>query len=362
MAKAQGDENYSAAFANSLMGNANTVGPQGSTRSDVTSYIQDPTTGRQIPRFTQTTTMSPAEQRVYDQEAQMRYTMAGAANKAAATASSALAKGFKPTGLPAWQKYGAGPALVEPDAAYQDKIRQNMMSAYNRDVAPQQSAEDAQLAARGMEPGGQMYYNIANQRQDALGAQSLQAYNQAGGEARAQAEGINKPRQQVWQNANTNVDQSNALRGAMYGEQGDMYNRQLGSIGALAGMGQSYMPSSPGFSGGQVNPFDIAGAQMQKYGIDANNAAQKNAGIFSLAGGAMKMLPFSDRRAKTDIVPIGASLAGAPLYTFKYWLDGVTHVGVMADEVKKIHPDAVHMINGFDHVDYAVLSRRHANG
>ena len=217
---------------------------------------------------------------------------------------------------------------------------------------------DAQLAARGMEPGGQMYYNVGNQRQDALGAQSLQAFNQAGGEARAQAEGINKPRQQVWQNANTRTDQSNALRGAMYGEQGDMYNRQLGSIAALAGMGQSYQPNAPSFTGGQVNPFDISGAMMQNYGIKANNAAQTNAGIFSLGGGAMKML--SDRRAKTDIVPIGASLAGAPLYTFKYWLDGTTHVGVMADEVKRIHPDAVQLIGGFDHVDYAMLSRRHA--
>jgi hypothetical protein len=212
-----------------------------------------------------------------------------------------------------------------------------------------------------MEPGSQQYYNIANQRQDALGAQVLQAYNQAGGEARAQAEGINKPRQQVWQNANTNVDQSNALRGAMYGEQGDMYNRKVGSIGALAGMGQSYMPNSPGFSGGQVNPFDISGAMMQNYGIKANNAAQTNAGMFSLAGGAMKMLPFSDRRTKTDIKPIGADLAGVPLYTFKYWgNDMSTHVGVMADEAKVLHPDAVHQIDGFDHVDYAVLSRRHA--
>jgi predicted lipoprotein with Yx(FWY)xxD motif len=100
---------------------------------------------------------------------------------------------------------------------------------------------------------------------------------------------------------------------------------------------------------------------MQNYGIKANNAAQTNAGMFSLAGGAMKMLPFSDRRTKTDIKPIGADLAGVPLYTFKYWgNDMSTHVGVMADEAKVLHPDAVHQIDGFDHVDYAVLSRRHA--
>jgi hypothetical protein len=32
----------------------------------------------------------------------------------------------------------------------------------------------------------------------------------------------------------------------------------------------------------------------------------------------------------------------------------------MADEVKQIHPDAVHQIDGFDHVDYGLLRRRHA--
>src|SRR6186713_1002521 len=90
MAKAQGDENYSAAFANSLMGNTEkTTGPQGTTASNVSSWITDPVTGRQVPRFSQTTTLSPGEQRVYDQERQLRETMAGTANKAATTASSA---------------------------------------------------------------------------------------------------------------------------------------------------------------------------------------------------------------------------------------------------------------------------------
>jgi hypothetical protein len=358
MAKAQGDENYSSAFANTMMGNAKTVGPQGTTTSDVSSYITDPTTGRQIPRFTQTTTMSPQEKKVYDQEAQMRYTMAQAANQAATTSSAALAKGFNPTGLPGWQTYGKGPALQTPDQNYRKQVEDNIMSSYNRGVAPQHQAEDAQLAARGMEPGGQQYYNIANQRDDATGEAVRQAFNQSGTEARSQAEGVNKTLQQNWQNANTRVDQSNALRGAMYGEQGDLYNRKVGSIGALAGMGQSYMPNAPGFSGGQVNPFDISGAMMQNYGIKANNAAQTNAGIFSLAGGGLKLL--SDRRAKTNIVSIGAKLAGVPLYTFRYWDGPETHVGVMADEAKALHPDAVQQIDGFDHVDYGILSRRHA--
>ena len=55
------------------------------------------------------------------------------------------------------------------------------------------------------------------------------------------------------------------------------------------------------------------------------------AGAGGLAGG---IAAFSDRRLKTDIMPLGASVAGVPLYEFAYrWEPGVRRWGVMADEV-----------------------------
>ena len=45
---------------------------------------------------------------------------------------------------------------------------------------------------------------------------------------------------------------------------------------------------------------------------------------------------------KNDIEPTGDRLAGAPLYRFRFVGDDVEHVGVMADEVSELHPDAVH--------------------
>ena len=70
----------------------------------------------------------------------------------------------------------------------------------------------------------------------------------------------------------------------------------------------------------------------------------------------------SDRRLKDGIEAIeGQTLAGAPLYRFHYKgdPDKTPFVGVMADEVRPLHPDAVVEIGGFDHVDYGLLIARH---
>ena len=64
-------------------------------------------------------------------------------------------------------------------------------------------------------------------------------------------------------------------------------------------------------------------------------------------------MAFSDRRLKEDIKPIGKLDNGLQLYSYKYIGQERTHVGVMADEVQKVIPDAVHENEaGFLMVDY----------
>lgn len=64
---------------------------------------------------------------------------------------------------------------------------------------------------------------------------------------------------------------------------------------------------------------------------------------------------FSDRRLKHDIKEIGKTHNGLPIYTFKYKGDDAqqTHVGFMADEVERKHPDAVGQSQGYKTVDYS---------
>ena len=63
----------------------------------------------------------------------------------------------------------------------------------------------------------------------------------------------------------------------------------------------------------------------------------------------------SDRRVKTDIVRIGAMDNGLPLYSFRYKGKPEFYMGVMAQDVEKVKPEAVIEINGVKHVNYGAL-------
>jgi hypothetical protein len=70
----------------------------------------------------------------------------------------------------------------------------------------------------------------------------------------------------------------------------------------------------------------------------------------------------SDRRLKENIIPVGTHATGVPLYLFHYraeFRDALghgAHLGVMADEVEAVMPEAVGRdASGYQHVDYDLL-------
>lgn len=78
-------------------------------------------------------------------------------------------------------------------------------------------------------------------------------------------------------------------------------------------------------------------------------SAAATAGLSSLGSGISSMLPFlalSDERAKTDKNRVGALHDGTPVHTFRYIGDPVLRIGVMAQEVERRDPGAVHEIGG----------------
>jgi Chaperone of endosialidase len=69
-------------------------------------------------------------------------------------------------------------------------------------------------------------------------------------------------------------------------------------------------------------------------------------------------LKASDRRLKTDIQSVGLLANGLTVYRYRYKSGGPTHIGVMADEVAAIAPEAYvkgGAGDGFDAVDYSKL-------
>lgn len=86
----------------------------------------------------------------------------------------------------------------------------------------------------------------------------------------------------------------------------------------------------------------------------------------SVADGAvMTQMAMSDRNAKRDIVRIGDHPLGIGLYLFEYkpafrerWGHG-RRLGVMADEVERVLPEAISTLpDGYKVVDYGMLGIR----
>lgn len=79
-------------------------------------------------------------------------------------------------------------------------------------------------------------------------------------------------------------------------------------------------------------------------------------GAGSLASGLGSMgLKFSDRRLKTDIKKVGKLDDGLGVFSYRYKSGGPTEIGVMAQEVARVNPRAVHNFGGLLAVDYGAL-------
>jgi len=98
--------------------------------------------------------------------------------------------------------------------------------------------------------------------------------------------------------------------------------------------------------------------QLAAASANAQAKAAQQAAIMGLIGDSAKAAATasaSDRRLKTDIKKVGMTDAGLPVYTYKYKGDDVTHMGVMAQEVEEVFPEAVEEINGFKAVYYNLI-------
>ncbi len=131
----------------------------------------------------------------------------------------------------------------------------------------------------------------------------------------------------------------------------------------LTQYGQVNVPQFQGYSGVTVAPAPIFqggqaqdAAAMQRYGIQANQAASNMGGLFNLAGslGSAALLAPSDRRLKSNIVRLGTHPLGIGIYAYDIF--GERQLGVMADEVEQVKPEAVLThLSGYKMVNYGAL-------
>lgn len=295
-AAAQRDENIWTSQYNTIGANANQYNPYGSITSSPGAKIPIYDAKGKITgyanQWNQTTKLSPKEQAIFDQEQASRLGLGQFANQQIGQLKTTLGKPFSTAGLPQWQTYGQGPDLrYEKGPTDRAAIEDAMMQSYYRGVNPQQTAENTQLAARGMgAPGSKKYGSVQQGREDAAGEATRQAYLASGEESRNATNAVNQALQQIWNNANTRVDQSNAVRTGMFGERQQERNQIVNEIAALMGGGQVVVPQGQAYQGAQINPFDWNSAVQNKYAQDTANYQNKMTGLFGIGKGALSMM------------------------------------------------------------------------
>jgi hypothetical protein len=223
-------------------------------------------------------------------------------------------------------------------------------------LARQRTTTETNLINQGLRPGTEAYDNairsLGEQETDARTQAVLQGLNLDIG---ANAQGFN---QAVQSGQFGNVAQQQALAQAIQQRQ-----MPLNEITALMSGSQIQNPQFAAYTGSNVAPPPIAQAVQAKGIFDTNTynqqVAQQNAqtaGMYSL-GGAALMAPkgtFSDRRLKSNIVRLGTHPIGIGIY--EYDIFGGRQIGVMAQELMEVMPEAVHQHpSGYLMVDYGRL-------
>lgn len=309
-ASAQAGMNEDTALTQNLVNQTDQVNPWGNVTyspNGSSSFVDSTGKTVTVPKYTQTTTLSADQQGIFDKSQQAQSNIAGIASDQSAKLGQYLDTPF----------------------TYTNKDAENQ--AYDlasQRILPQQQQADSSLRTKlinsGLHPGTQAWDS------------------------------------EMQRETNANTDQMNQLA---------LTGRQQGFSEALATRNQPINEITALLSGSQVsNPAQMSSAtpQAQVGGVDytglVNNnynqqVASSNAlmgGLFGLAGtGATAALKYSDRRLKTDIVRVGQLDNGLPVYSYRYKAGGPFEIGLIAQDVAEVHPEAVRNVNGALAVDYA---------
>lgn len=175
-------------------------------------------------------------------------------------------------------------------------------------------------------------------------AGALQQQNQA--ELTDEVNRWNYNRDRYW----NNLARYKALIDGNYGQQG-----------TTTSTGTMTQPQSSGNPMGQILGGALSAASVAG-GLGWSPFSSMGAGVGMIGAGStaslgsglpLSALAFSDVRLKEDIAPIGKTNDGQNLYSYRYKGDPTPHVGLMAQEVERIKPEAVvtHP-SGFKMVNY----------
>lgn len=302
------------------------------------SYEKIGTTDAGNPQYRAVTTLSPEQQQLLNLQNQGSLNLGQLGIAQLGRINDSVAQPFSYDSL--------GPAPTFNDAY----LQQQKDAIIARDQGRMTNARNSliqSLANKGItDPGSQAYMTAIDELNRSQNDFSLGA-DMAAANAAAQRFGIEQAGRQQ------------GIQELAYAR-----DRPLSEYAAFMGQSAPQMPTfqqTPQYS---QQPADITGPTYANYQgqLGAYNSGQQaNAatmgGLFGLGGslGAAGVLKYSDRRLKRNIKRCGTRADGLGLYTFNYLWSDQKEIGVMADEVLAVRPDAVSEVGGYLAVDYSKL-------
>lgn len=263
-----------AAIGSSVINNPNEYSPYGSVNYQIAGWEQVPDAqGKMtyVPRYNRTTKLSPDEQKISDQDTGTRYNLGRTAVQQSAKMGDYLNTSIDSS---KWSPWSTGHEFNE--YTNRPEIEKALMARQTEAMGKRSSAEDAQLAARGMTPGSTQYGSVDDARRREMTDAQQQAYLASGQEAR--------------QNYQTAMDYwgfNNQTRGAQAQEAFALRNQPINEISALMQGAQVNVPQFSPFSRQGIGAASPGGYINSNYQQQAANAAATNQGLFGLAGAGL---------------------------------------------------------------------------
>lgn len=234
------------------------------------------------------------------------------------------------------RQFGAGQGLQAALANAQMQMQAQQMGQQDRQFGAQMGLNYDQLI------------NAFNQQNAQFGATNRLAYDQMNQQDRQF--GANYDYQQ------SQADMQNLMALLGYGQQMDQYNNSL--LGMDQNRAMALFGLIPGLTPMQVDvtgPMNSYMNAQQQANANQTNAQNGFYNALGQLGSAAFML--SDSRVKTDVSQVGTLDNGLPVYAYRYIWGGPMQIGVMAQDVEKVKPEAVTEFGGIKAVNYAEAVR-----
>jgi hypothetical protein len=272
VAEAQTGANVGSAIASGVMGNINQVGPDGSTSYNQTgTYKMTGPDGKtyDIPNYTQTTSLSPGQQQLYDQQNQIGQGMNNLALGQIGKLTDHLGKPVDASGLP---------DVTNDFTADRARVEKAMFDRVNPQLDRRRRELETTLVNQGFQRGTEAFKNEMDQE-----GRNVNDANLAITERGLQE-----------QQGLFGMSQSNRQRALS--EMLSLRNQPINEITALMSGGQVSMPQYQQYNAPQIGAADVSGnvynsaaLQNNQWQTQLQNATAKQNAMIGALGGAAGM-------------------------------------------------------------------------